>query len=225
MTAKHSAVLNESEFNELRDFLAAHQQKQQGFNLIEAHGYMTGLICGFEVMHPTSWILDIFNGEPEYASDEQKERINGYLCRMYNNTAKHIRDAKVFHQIFYPLHPKNLKKNTDLQSIRDWLSAFIGAAIDDDWMKVPEFQMIVFPIIVSSQESNDVILQDFVGDRKPNIEAVRQDFFGFITPAIFNLYRYLVNVKNRVDISMFEDEMDDETEVMTHDCHDCGVVH
>ena len=34
MTAKHSAVLNESEFNELRDFLAAHQQKQQGFTIL-----------------------------------------------------------------------------------------------------------------------------------------------------------------------------------------------
>ena len=56
----------------------------------------------------------------------------------------------------------------------------------------------------------------------PTFEAVLSRFLRIITPAIFNLYRYLVNVKNRVDISMFEDEMDDENEVMTHDCHDCG---
>lgn len=224
MTTQHTAILAEAEFNELRDFLAKQKQLHDGFNIVEAHGYMAGLICGPEVLHLSTWLPIIFNGDVEYTSNEQEQRIISYLCRMYNNTAKHLHSTEVFPQLYYPAHPANSESGTDFQAIKEWTRAYIDAIMDDDWVRITDFQMLTFPIVISSEDDDDETLIEIAEERKTSIEEVRHHFLKFLTQSVQQLYGYFTQVKHHADISMLEEQADDGEEAI-HDCHDCGTVH
>ena len=75
MSTQMTAILNEQELNELRDYLVKQKEQQEGLNIEEAQGYIAGIICSPEIVHPSLWISDIFNGPAEFESDEQEQRI------------------------------------------------------------------------------------------------------------------------------------------------------
>lgn len=222
-TQPSTELLEDAELTELRDFLAKQKEQHNGFNLEQAHGYITGVICGPEVIHPSIWIPDVFNGPVEFESDEHEDRIIGYLCQLYNNTAQHIHAREVFPEFYYPAHPVRVEANPDFPAIKDWCSAFIMAVADDDWVEINDFQMITFPLIVSNVEDDDETMKEICTGQQSTVEEVRRHFLQFITPSVHQLYHYFAQVKHHADISMLTEADDDDV----HHCHDenCGTVH
>lgn len=216
-----TAQLEDAEINELREFLAKNKQEQDGLSLEETHGYLSGLISGPETMHLSVWLFNIFNGQGEFESEEQEDRIIGYLCRLYNHTAECIQNESMFPEAYFPIHPVRTETQADYQAIRDWCSAYSMGITHEDWNDVVDYQMITFPVIISSQSDDDEAFQAFCSDRKSTIEEVRRYFLPFIFPAITQLYAYLAQAKHHADISMLQ-----EPDMEEHECHgECGTVH
>lgn len=222
MTTETTAALEEHEISELRQFLAKLKESHDGLSIEQAHGYIAGLICGPEVIHPAVWIADIFNGSPEFESDEHEDRIINYLCRMYTHTAQCIQKGEDFPEGYYPAHPIHQETEVDFQAIKDWCGSFTMGVADDNWIEVNDFQMITFPIIISSAEDEDETMQEFCEDRESDPIDVRRYFLKYITPSVFQLYGYLAHVKHYADISMLQDP-----DAGAHECHDenCETVH
>lgn len=225
MTTQTTAPLEIDEINELRDYLAQQKEKQDGLSIVQAHGYIAGLICGPEVIHPAVWISDIFNGPAEFEDDEHEDRILKYLCRMYTHTAHCIIKNEDFSEHYYPAHPIHMETDVDFQAVQDWCGAFTMGVADDNWIEISDFQMITFPIIISSAEDEDETMKEFCEERKSDAEEVRRYFLKYITPSVYQLYGYLAQIKHYVDITMLQDSPEDGEEA-PH-CHDknCDIVH
>ncbi len=221
--------LDEAEVTELREYLAKQKEEQEALSIEEAHGYMAGLICGPEVVHPSVWLSTIFNGSAEFDSLEHEERIIENLIRLYNSTVKSIQAEEVFSELYYPLHPTRTGKDINFDLIQDWCDAFMVGAADDEWAEIEDFQMIIFPIMISSVGDDEAPMLKFCEMRESSVEDVRRYFFEFITPSVHQLYSYIAQVKHHVDMSMLEesgadDEGDEGDEA--HACHEgCGTVH
>nr|MDQ2994275.1 UPF0149 family protein [Pseudomonadota bacterium] len=215
----------DNELTELRDFLEAQKKQHDGLNIEEAHGYITGLICGPEVVHPSIWIPDVFNGPVEFESDEHEDRIIGLLCRLYNNTAQFVHAGEVFPEFYYPAHPVRVETSVDFKAIQDWTGAFIMAVADEDWVEISDFQMITFPIIVSNAEDDDETMKEICAGQESTVPEVRRHFLQYITPSVFQLYHYFAQVKHHADISMLQEDDGDGEE--GNACHDenCSTVH
>lgn len=222
MTTPISTPLEESEINELRAFLAKQKEQQEGMSIEEAHGFITGLITGPEVVHPSSWIAAILNGPVDFESAEHEERIIGYLCRLYNDTVGYVKAEEVFPEHYYPAHPVHGETGVNYEAVQAWCSAFMLAIDEDKWDDIDDFQMILFPIRISSATDEETPLKDFSEMQEIPVEEVRRHFLQYITPSVRQLYSYLTQVKYHADIAMLQEDEDEGH----HACHEgCETVH
>jgi yecA family protein len=222
MSTQMTAILDEQELNELRDYLVKQKEQQEGLNIEEAQGYIAGIICSPEIVHPSLWISDIFNGPAEFESDEHEQRIISYLCRLYNHTVHCIQNQEIFPEYYYPAHPARTEKQVGFQAIQEWCRAFVMAAMDDDWIEIRDFQLIIFPLMASRAADDDAFMKEYCAENGSSVEDVRQYFLPFITSSVHRLYSYLAQVKHHADIAMLEDSPGE-----SHGCQDpgCGTVH
>jgi len=215
------APLKKIEIQELRDYLTKYYIEQDGMELEEAHGYIAGLICGPETLHPALWIEDIFNGPTEFESEEHELRIMDYLYRLYHLTVYCIENEELFSADYYPIHPKHAKKSPDFKAIRAWCQGFVGGASHEDWNDIPSFTMIIFPILISLSPDDNPILKEICAQRKQSLKAVRKYFIECIPSTICNLYQYIHCVKYEPISTMFKQISSEE-----HECDEnCLNVH
>lgn len=224
MTTPISTPLEESEINELRAFLVKQKEQQEGMSIEEAHGFITGIIAGPEVVHPSLWVATILNGPADFESADHEQRIIGNLCRLYNDTVSHLHAEAVFPEHYYPAHPVHSETGVNYEAVQDWCSAFMLAIEEDKWEGIDDFQMILFPIRISSVSDDETPLKDFCERQKLPAEEVRGHFLQYITPSVRELYSYLAQVKHHADIDMLQED-DDEGEEHK-ECHEgCETVH
>ena len=89
--------------DELDEFLMSDQAPDDGMQLSDLDGFLTGIAVGPELIMPSEWMPMIWQGgRPEFKDAEQAERIMGIIMARYNEIL-HLLDGEPgdFEPIFY----------------------------------------------------------------------------------------------------------------------------
>lgn len=120
--------LTQKQLEKLKKYLASNQEKNNGMNLYEMHGFFTCLAIGPETIMPSSWLPLVLGGGPEIELDD--EEVLNLIMAYYNSICRGFAENLKAFKI--PLNRENTdEKKTDLT---DWaLGFFQGIHYDIDF--------------------------------------------------------------------------------------------
>jgi uncharacterized protein len=177
--------LTAEQIEQLTEFLESDFVEQGCLDYIAMHGFLTGLATGPESLLDRDWMEFLFDGTPEYQSEQQQLAIESLL----NQQALIIqRSLYLGDSLDLPCALTTSENNTT-NDLTDWCFGFIEAiAVDEDaWFDGEELSEAVAELILPagllSGQFDDPELEHLIAD-----EAQRQDLVDSLVENIQNLY-------------------------------------
>lgn len=123
-------LLDDEQLDRLDDFLDAEHVDVDTLDLFSAHGFMVALAVAPSALPEAEWLAELFQGEPRYASDAERDEIIGLLNALRENA------MAVLEQGGLPELPFELTLD-DLPVVEtpigDWCAGFMeGVFCDED---------------------------------------------------------------------------------------------
>ncbi|MCL7928464.1 UPF0149 family protein [Halomonas llamarensis] len=78
-------LLDDEQLDRLDDFLDSEQVDDDALDLISAHGFMVALAVAPSELADAEWLAVLFQGEPRYADDDERNEIISLLAALRNN--------------------------------------------------------------------------------------------------------------------------------------------
>ena len=92
-------ALRDAELSALEMFLDEQAERGDAMPLSVAHGFLTAVISGPELIVPSEWMPVIW-GHPEFEDEEQAQHMIGLIMRLYNDVAQSLSQTGTFRPIF-----------------------------------------------------------------------------------------------------------------------------
>jgi uncharacterized protein len=126
--------ISEEELGELDAFLLS-EACDEALAVDEAHGYLTALIAGPSQVEPAEWMGSIW-GQPHFADDAQRTRMEELLHRMYDDIAATLESGLDFE----PLAIEIEEEGEILEAYEGWCFGFmLGVSHDEEqWASLPK---------------------------------------------------------------------------------------
>ncbi len=114
--------LTDEMIEELDEFLMSDNAPEDGLQLSDLDGFLTGIVVGPELIMPSEWVPIIWGtGEPEFKDDDQAARIMDIIMARYNEIVLHLNgDQDLFTPIVYGAPDGSI-------IIGDWAEGFMDA--------------------------------------------------------------------------------------------------
>ncbi len=182
--ANSSAFISEAELDTLEAFLISSQVSDTALDLIGTHGYLCALNIA-PVSTPTDeWMSQVFDGEPDWSDNEQKQLIIALLKKLNATISNDLYgDQEV------PL-PCELTLDVDDDEEADlciWAQGFMeGVFLNEEaWFEQDEETLagLLLPIMVASDLFDDKEIKDIRRDR-----ALAEEMAGQIPEVLIDLY-------------------------------------
>lgn len=130
-------LLDDDQLDRLDDFLASERVSEDALDLIGTHGFLVALAVSPREVPPAAWVAELFQGEPTFADDAERESILGLLERLRHNA------ISALEQGLLPELPFELTlEDTSPQEtpIGDWCAGFMeGVFLDEPgWFEEDE---------------------------------------------------------------------------------------
>ncbi len=131
---------------ELDEFLLSDQTPDDCLQLSDLDGFLTGVVIGPELIMPSEWMPVIWQGEPDFETTEQAERIMGIIMARYNEIIQQMDDEPgAFEPIFYEAPDGSVLA-------ADWAEGFmeaIGLRVDawDALFEDEDARLLIGPIM------------------------------------------------------------------------------
>ncbi len=131
---------------ELDEFLLSDQTPDDCLQLSDLDGFLTGVVIGPELIMPREWMPVIWQGEPDFETTEQAERIMGIIMARYNEIIQQMDDEPgAFEPIFYEAPDGRVLA-------ADWAEGFmeaIGLRVDawDALFEDEDARLLIGPIM------------------------------------------------------------------------------
>jgi uncharacterized protein len=177
--------LTTEQIDQLTEFLESDFVEQGCLDYIAMHGFLTGLATGPESLLDSDWMEFLFDGTPDYQSEEQQLTIESLL----NQQALIIqRSLYLGDSIDLPCALTTSEDNT-ANDLTDWCFGFIEAiAVDEDaWFNGEELSEAVAELILPagllSGQFDDPDLEHLIAN-----EEQRQELVDSLIENIQNLY-------------------------------------
>ncbi|WP_252106278.1 MULTISPECIES: YecA family protein [unclassified Halomonas] len=122
-------LLADNELDRLDDFLDSDQVDEDALDLISAHGFLVALAVAPSEQPAETWLEELFQGEPNYQSDAEREEITALLTRLRDNA------ISVLEQGGLPELPFELTLDgiaPEETPIGDWCAGFMEAVFSDE---------------------------------------------------------------------------------------------
>ncbi|MDR5897488.1 YecA family protein [Halomonas vilamensis] len=123
-------LLDDEQLDRLDDFLDSERVDDDALDLISAHGFMVALAVAPSELPATEWLAELFQGEPRYASDIERNEIISLLVALRDNA------MAVLEQGGLPELPFELTLDglpAEETPISDWCAGFMeGVFCDED---------------------------------------------------------------------------------------------
>ncbi|MFG6665966.1 YecA family protein [Halomonas sp. HNIBRBA4712] len=122
-------LLSDDELDRLDDFLDSEQVGEDALDLISAHGFLVALAVAPREQPVGVWLEELFQGEPDYASDAEREEITALLAKLRDNA------MSVLEQGGLPELPFELTLDgiaPEETPIGDWCAGFMEAVFSDE---------------------------------------------------------------------------------------------
>ena len=174
--------LNESELTELDDFLLSEACDEETLGIDEVHGFLTGLLVVPEALEESRWLEAIW-GEPNFANEDQRQRMIDLLRRLHAEIAASLASRRDFE----PLVVEVEEQGEPVEAWEGWCQGFVMAMElqPDHWEALPKSeQSLVLPMaqlaVLGEGESDELDMDD----------AEYQDWVELIPGAVMGLYAY-----------------------------------
>ena len=146
-----TAPLNDDELDELEAFLFSDAVSEDALDLIGTHGYFCALNISPAEISEKQRLQEVFDGKPEFESEDQKERIVHLLNRLYKNIGSDLyNDQDMQMPCDLTLH-----EDEDVAELTLWSQAFMEGVFlkEDDWFNhqaEEEVAELMLPIMIAS---------------------------------------------------------------------------
>lgn len=160
MSTELDASLADEELMELDAFLISGDDSEERLSLDEAHGFLTGLIVGHQSVPEPEWMTAIW-GQPRFADEAEKERLVGWLRRLYQEISESLERRERFEPLFVELEDDG----EVIEAYEGWCFGFMLAVSRDEerWETLPkDEQDLLAPIakLALLHEEEDVEMDD-----------------------------------------------------------------
>lgn len=131
-------LLDDDTMDELFEFLDSEHVDPDALTLFGAHGFLVALAISPQPIASQVWIAELFNGEPEFANDEQREQVLNALEQL------HQRARAVFEGGDAPELPFDLEVLPGVAlldtPVGEWCAGFMSAVFmhEDAWFEAHE---------------------------------------------------------------------------------------
>ncbi|WP_235040228.1 YecA family protein [Vreelandella profundi] len=122
-------LLDDEQLDRLDDFLASDQVDEDALDLISAHGFLVALAVAPSELPPDQWLAELFQGEPRYADDAERDEIITLLTLLRDNA------VAVLEQGGLPELPFELTlggEPAEETPIGDWCAGFMEGVFSDE---------------------------------------------------------------------------------------------
>ncbi|WP_447043355.1 YecA/YgfB family protein [Vreelandella sp. H-I2] len=122
-------LLDDEQLDRLDDFLDSDQVDEDALDLISAHGFLVALAVAPSEVSPTQWLAELFQGEPRYADDAERDEIITLLTLLRDNA------VSVLEQGGLPELPFELTlggEPAEETPIGDWCAGFMEGVFSDE---------------------------------------------------------------------------------------------
>lgn len=128
-TTPPQPLLEDEQLDRLDDFLDSDQVEEDALDLISAHGFLVALAVAPSEVPPTQWLAELFQGEPRYADDAERDEIITLLTLLRDNA------VAVLEQGGLPELPFELTlggEPAEETPIGDWCAGFMEGVFSDE---------------------------------------------------------------------------------------------
>jgi len=122
-------LLDDVQLDRLDDFLDSDQVDEDALDLISAHGFLVALAVAPSEVPPTQWLAELFQGEPRYADDTERDEIITLLTLLRDNA------VSILEQGGLPELPFELTlggEPAEETPIGDWCAGFMEGVFSDE---------------------------------------------------------------------------------------------
>lgn len=122
-------LLDDEQLDRLDDFLDSERVDDDALDLISAHGFMVALAVAPSELPDAEWLAELFQGEPRYADDAERNEIIGLLAALRDNA------MAVLEQGGLPELPFELMLDglpAEETPIGDWCAGFMEGVFCDE---------------------------------------------------------------------------------------------
>ncbi|NYS59936.1 UPF0149 family protein [Vreelandella salicampi] len=122
-------LLDDEQLDRLDDFLDSEQVDDDALDLISAHGFMVALAVAPSELPNAEWLAELFQGEPRYTDDAERNEIIGLLAALRDNA------MAVLEQGGLPELPFELTLDglpAEETPIGDWCAGFMEGVFCDE---------------------------------------------------------------------------------------------
>lgn len=176
--------LTDEELDELEQFLMRDSGLDAPMSINEIDGLLTAVLIGPVFPPPSQWMPLVWGDEggPEFASEEQAQRIIGLLMQHMNALSRQLQEDP---DEFEPLLLVDLDEDRKPITIADhWCLGFMaGVGIEETaWQEV---EKTLLPIMMFALEPGDAEIDD-------ELETKREQWIALLSPAVAKIYRHFL---------------------------------
>lgn len=184
MTA-NIALITEEELDRLEEFLFSPAVSDEALDLIGAHGFLCALNISPEPTAEAAWMEQLFDGEPNWSSDNEKHEIQELLRKLYRTIGNDLyNDQEILLPCELTLEPEDDEDGTELTA---WAQAFMEGVFqhEDAWFGQEEETVagLLLPVMVASDLFEDEDVEEINRDR-----ALREEMAVQIPEVLVDLY-------------------------------------
>jgi len=136
-TPQPEPLLDDDQLDHLDDFLASERVSEDALDLIGTHGFLVALAVSPREVPPAAWVAELFQGEPDFSDDSEREIILGLLERLRHNAIAALEQGLLpelpFELVLDGIAPEET-------SIGDWCAGFMEGVFLDEaaWFEEDE---------------------------------------------------------------------------------------
>lgn len=188
MTLTSNIALTDDELDQLEEFLYSDQVSEDSLDLIGAHGLFCALNISPNPLDEADLNTLLFDTEPKWQSDEQKQTITNLLNRLYKEIGSNLySDGEIELPCELSLDPE---EEDDISPLAWWSQAFMEGVFtqEEDWFNKSTEQDVaemLLPVMVASDLFDEDDINKIRNDEKLCAEMCAQ-----IPELLIDLYLY-----------------------------------
>jgi uncharacterized protein len=175
-TPQPEPLLDDDQLDRLDDFLASERVGEDALDLIGSHGFLVALAVSPREAAPAAWVAELFQGEPDFAGDAEREEILGLMERLRRNAIAALEQG-LLPELPFELTLDGLP--AEETPIGDWCAGFMEGVFLDEaaWFEEDEeaAATLLLPFMaLSGLFDDEPDMAEFIGDGARLEGLVRQ---------------------------------------------------
>ncbi|GAB2588519.1 YecA family protein [Nitrincola alkalisediminis] len=179
MSSATTGLITEAELDQLETFLFSSAVSEDALDLIGTHGLLCAINISPVKIPEQEWLDLLFDTEPQWESDAQKDHILGLLRKLHYTIGNDLyNDQETLLPCELTLDLDDEDEDEDLAELTIWAQSFMEGVFlrEEDWFGDDEETVagLLLPIMVASDLFEDKEVLEIRQDRALSEEMAEQ---------------------------------------------------